>query len=43
MVYELVVAGDTRSILDILSRYRSIVNALEQYLSRSSAEKVSFR
>lgn len=43
MVYELAVAGDTKSVLDILSRYQSIVNALEQYLSRSSAEKVSFR
>lgn len=43
MVYELAVAGDTRSVLDILSRYRSIVSALHQYLMSTSNKKISFR
>ncbi|MBP7823157.1 hypothetical protein KA050_02285 [Candidatus Gracilibacteria bacterium] len=43
MVYELAVAGDTRSILDILSRYRSIVSTLHEYLTSTSSKKISFR
>lgn len=43
MVYELAVAGDTKSILDILSRYQSIISALHQYLNKSSSQKISFR
>lgn len=43
MVYELAVTGETKSVLDILSRYRSIVSTLHQYLHSSSNKKISFR
>lgn len=43
MVYELAVAGDTKSVLDILSRYQSIVSALRDYLTSTSSKKISFR
>lgn len=43
MVYELAVAGETKSILDILSRYRSIVSTLDEYLTSTSGKKISFR